>query len=204
MSKSHVYHSVNLSGLILNPGFPYLDASPNGIVNCLCCGVGYLEIKCPLKYKENLIEDLIFGNCSYLEFDYGGAVKIINTHAYYYQIQTKLLVTKYDYCDFAVMLINYFVCIRIEPDKESFLKISIKCKLFSKPTIANPGKGCYCIMSEEENELIGCGDKNCQIKWFYLKCLRITKIPNGRWFFPECRKAKKQKNNCFFFVAKYL
>ena len=31
MSKSHVNHSVNLSGLILNPEFPYLGASPDGI-----------------------------------------------------------------------------------------------------------------------------------------------------------------------------
>ena len=44
MSESHVNHSVNLSGLILNPNFPYLGASPDGIVNCLCCGVGCLEI----------------------------------------------------------------------------------------------------------------------------------------------------------------
>ena len=111
------------------------------------------------------------------------------------------------------MLINDFVCIRIEPDKELFEKISIKCKLFfekaispellakffSKPTITNatsPGNVCYCQMNKEEDDLIGCDDKNCQIKWFHLKCLRITKIPKGRWFRPKCRKAKKQKNNC--------
>ena len=72
-------------------------------------------------------------------------------------------------------------------------------KFFSEPTITNatsPGKVCYCIMSEEDDDLIDCDNKNCQIKWFHLKCLRIIKIPKGRWFFPECRKAKKQKNNC--------
>ena len=52
MSKSHVNHSVDLSGVILNPDFPYLGASPDGIVNCSCCGVGCLEIKCPSKYRE--------------------------------------------------------------------------------------------------------------------------------------------------------
>ena len=113
------------------------------------------------------------------------------------------------------------------------MKISRKCKLFfekailpelllksfSKPTITNarsPGKVCYCNMSEEDDDLIGCDNKNCQIKWFHLKCLRITKIPKGRWFCPECRKAKKQKNNCswihvwfiihwhFFHISKVL
>ena len=75
------------------------------------------------------------------------------------------------------MLLNNFVCIRIEPDKELFEKISIKCKLFfeksilpellakffSKPTIANaasPGKVCYCNLSEKEDDLIGCDDKS--------------------------------------------
>ena len=55
---------------------------------------------------------------------------------------------------------------------------------------------CYCNMSEEDDDLIGCDNKNCQMKWFHLKCLHITKIPKGRWFCTECRKAKKQKNNC--------
>ena len=54
MSKSHVNHSVNLAGLILNPDFLYLGASPDGIVNCSCCGVGCLEIKCSSKYRDNL------------------------------------------------------------------------------------------------------------------------------------------------------
>ena len=156
---------------------------------------------------------MIFGSCGYLEFVNGGAVEIMRTHAYYYQIQTQLLSTQYDYCDFFVMLINDFVCIRIEPDEELFEKISRKCKLFfekailpellvksfSEPTITNarsPGKVCYCNMSEEDDDLIGCDNKNCQIKWFHLKCLRIMKIPKGRWFCPECQKAKKQKNNC--------
>ena len=66
---------------------------------------------------------MIFG--SYLEFGNGGAVEIIKLHAYY-QIQIQLLVTQYDYCDF-FMLVNDFVCIRIEPDKELFEKISRKC-----------------------------------------------------------------------------
>ena len=84
MSKSHLNHSINLSGLILNPDFPYLGASPDGIVNCSCCRVGCLEIKCPSKYRDNLIEDMIFG--SYLEFGNGGAVEII-----------KLLIIKYKF-----------------------------------------------------------------------------------------------------------
>ena len=67
MSESHVNHSVNLSGLTWNSDFPYLGASPDAIVNCSCCGVGCLEIKCHCKYKGNVIKDMIFGSCGYLE-----------------------------------------------------------------------------------------------------------------------------------------
>ena len=91
MSKCHLNHSINLSGLILNRDFPYLGASPDGIVNYSCCGVGCLEIKCPSKYRDNLIEDMIFGSCGYLEFGNGGALEIIKTHACYYRIQPQLL-----------------------------------------------------------------------------------------------------------------
>ena len=35
---------------------------------------------------------MTFGSCGYLEFGNCGAVEIIETHAYYYEIQTQLLV----------------------------------------------------------------------------------------------------------------
>ena len=39
----------------------------------------------------------------------GGHQKKIQTHAYYYhQIKAQLQTTKYDYCDFFVMLVNDF------------------------------------------------------------------------------------------------
>ena len=33
------------SGLWINKDFPYLGASPDGIVSCDCCGIGLCEIK---------------------------------------------------------------------------------------------------------------------------------------------------------------
>lgn len=96
MSNSYTNYSVNFSCLILNPDFCCLVASPDDIVNCSCCGVEILVTKCPSKYRDNSIEDA-FGSCLYLEFDNGEVLEIINTHAYYYQIQIQLLVTQYDY-----------------------------------------------------------------------------------------------------------
>ncbi len=33
-------------GLVISTSFPYMGASPDGIVNCECCGNGVVEIKC--------------------------------------------------------------------------------------------------------------------------------------------------------------
>lgn len=65
--KSHANFTVQSSGLVINPSYPYIGASPDGVVDCQCCGQGQLEIKCPFKYRdvsptsdEALIDSTIF------------------------------------------------------------------------------------------------------------------------------------------------
>ena len=36
----------------INPNYPYLGASPDGLVICTCCGGGLLEIKCPYSIQH--------------------------------------------------------------------------------------------------------------------------------------------------------
>lgn len=43
-----------ITGLMLNAKYPHLGSSPNGIVECSCCGKGCLEIKCLAKYSDGL------------------------------------------------------------------------------------------------------------------------------------------------------
>ena len=52
------------AGLFIDPYRPFLGASPDGIVNCKCCGKGVIEIKCPLCVKDGLPEDDNNGNCA--------------------------------------------------------------------------------------------------------------------------------------------
>ena len=44
-SEEHQNFSVKTSGLIINPCWPYIGASPDSIVECSCCGMRCLEIK---------------------------------------------------------------------------------------------------------------------------------------------------------------
>ena len=75
------------------------------------CGIGCLEIKCPYKFKEGCISDIVNHEGSYLSKD--DNIKLVITHAYYYPVQTKLLITNYDYCDLFMMLPDDSTCIRI-------------------------------------------------------------------------------------------
>ena len=41
------------------PSFPHLGTSPDGIMQCTCCGKGVFEIKCPYNAKEYIISDAV-------------------------------------------------------------------------------------------------------------------------------------------------
>lgn len=45
MESVHENFQIFDSGLLINRDFPYLGASPDGIVSCDCCGIGLCEIK---------------------------------------------------------------------------------------------------------------------------------------------------------------
>lgn len=45
--ERHSSFEVEITGLHVNPKYPHLGGSPDGLVSCSCCGEGLLEIKCP-------------------------------------------------------------------------------------------------------------------------------------------------------------
>ena len=51
--------TVSSSGLVLNPKWPHLGASPNGIVNRSCCGRGVLEGNAPTPIDTTLFMTLL-------------------------------------------------------------------------------------------------------------------------------------------------
>ena len=94
MKQKHADFSVTSCGLFIDPSNPFMGASPNGIISCLCCGVGTLEIKCPFKCCHQSISEASDDSSFYIE-------KQDNTsHPYYYQVQAQIKVTGADYGDF--------------------------------------------------------------------------------------------------------
>ena len=56
----------------------------------------------------------------------------------------------------------------------------------------------YCYYkSEEFGEIIACDSITCSIEWFHVKCLHLSKIPNGRWYCPDCQTLRdRNKRLC--------
>lgn len=97
--ESHEGFICRAAGLHINPKYPHLGASPDGVVSCACCGIGLLEIKCPYKYRDYVpvsVTDSKF--C--LQPDEKGGVHLSPTHEYFIQVQGQLAICDRDYCDF--------------------------------------------------------------------------------------------------------
>ena len=87
-TMNHGGLQVQEAGLFVDVERPHLGASPDGIVNCNCCGRGVLEVKCPFCIKEDLPGDLDETDFCMTQQD--GKWMLKRNHAYHYQIQLQL------------------------------------------------------------------------------------------------------------------
>lgn len=103
-SLQEKYHdfSVANSGLVLNPEWPHLGASPDGFINCGCYGKGVLGIKCPYCHRFDEVENVASDKQSCLIQEADGSLHLDQSHSYYYQIQTQAFICQVEYCDFCV------------------------------------------------------------------------------------------------------
>ena len=99
-SECHDNFSCAASGLHVNPCYPHLGATPDGLIECDCCGEGVLEIKCPFKHRDKHPHEAVLDPQFCLRKDEDGTVYLSKSHEYYYQIQGQLAECDKEYCDF--------------------------------------------------------------------------------------------------------
>ena len=87
---SHSNFMFNSSGLFIWKEFQFIAVTPDGVVQCDCCGSGIVEIKCPFCTKDDNPDTARFLTDGHLD------VK----HQYYYQVQTQLAVCSAEFADF--------------------------------------------------------------------------------------------------------
>jgi len=93
------------SGLVINPQWPFMAASPDGVINCTYSeeGRGVLETKCPYTHRFESIEESASNDRNLcLKEEQDGSFHLDRTHEYYYLVQTQIFVCDVDYCDFCV------------------------------------------------------------------------------------------------------
>lgn len=224
INRFHESLTISDSGLNIDPKWPYLGASPDGIVDCTCCGMGVCEIKCPYAYKNSTIAEAAGQKNVCLKKDEFGKIHLDKSHAYYYQVQAQIFICGVEYCDFVVWTTRDLFVQRILPDQEFWENaLSASSEFFSKcilPEIVGkyytrPGceaqaipssstssdgedeKGpwCYCQQDLEGSTLIGCGNDLCKIKWYHMSCLKLKEEPEGDWICPTCYRQTSLGNH---------
>ncbi|XP_057290012.1 uncharacterized protein LOC130612675 [Hydractinia symbiolongicarpus] len=200
LEQIHTNFQVKTTGLHINTDFPYLGASPDGIVQCDCHSLGLVEIKCPYKFKKSLKN---WRQNKLCPINLTGEFK--QNHAYYFQVQHQMLVTDTKYCDFFVFsqgkhAEDTFLLRVKRNDKfcqslllklsETFQKVILPELVTRKsdPNLQNEEK-LYCLcLRPSFLPMIRCDYfGTCDIEWYHYSCVNITRAPN-KWLCPNCFK----------------
>ena len=83
--SQHQNFSVVENRLFINPEWPYIGA-PDGIVCCLCCGKGALEIKCPYCHRGEEIHFAAANDKKFCLKETDGKLLLYSDHMYYYPV----------------------------------------------------------------------------------------------------------------------
>ena len=102
MSRYHDNFEIKDTGFVINPDFPHLGASPDGVVSCDCCGKFCLEIKCPYSKRDQTFNSCVNDPKFFLRKVKDGVNLLKRDHAHYYQVQTQLGVLQMETCFFVV------------------------------------------------------------------------------------------------------
>ena len=116
---------------MVNPGYPFLGASPDRKV--IDPGsirpYGLVEIKVMYKYSKLTPEEAAEKGDFFLEKLPGEKIQLKHTDERYFQVQGQMAISKVDWCDFVVYSTKEIFVERIPFDKQSW-----ESKMFPKLT----------------------------------------------------------------------
>jgi len=206
-NELHSNFNCSASGLLISEKHPFFGATADGVVNCSCCGVGTLEIKCPFKHKNISVQEAASSDKGFcLTTD----MKLKTSHRYFTQIQFQMLVYDLNYSDFVVFTLPEsgpsMAIIRVSRDNNFIEMMSAKCKDFVQKHVIpelltsflknreedtsvpiNTTLWCLCL-EPEYGKMIRCDSDDCTIGWFHYACVNVKRKPRNKWFCPMCKK----------------
>ena len=215
--EQHANFQYSAAGLHVNPSYPHLGATPDGIINCDCCGDGVIEIKCPYKHRDkhpHHVADPQF----YLKRNNDGQLHLCRNHEYYSQIQGQLAVCEKEYCDFVCWtphgmhverilsepayfddtkpaLDTFFLTVllpllltgRRQLPEESSNRVSQQGNHPNHTAHQDLPTYCWCN-GGDMGQMVACDNPNCPREWFHFECVGLTRKPRGKWYCSDsCR-----------------
>ena len=121
---------VDVCGLFLSAEFPFLGATPDGLVYIGLGTLGLLEVRCPYKHRNSTIVDACKDSGFCLALNDLGQPKLRRSHDYYYQIIGQLGITRAAYCDFVVWTLMDTHIERVFMDTKVWKNITEKLKTY--------------------------------------------------------------------------
>ena len=105
----HSCFTIKSCGFIVDQEYPFLGASPNGLVECTCCGHGVLEVKCPFRAKKaHSLKQVAEEQKDFcLQLLPSKTLKLSRNHPHYLQCQLQIYTTKRAHCDFCGVTDTY-------------------------------------------------------------------------------------------------
>ncbi|XP_062582511.1 uncharacterized protein LOC134244264 [Saccostrea cucullata] len=130
MFNLHTSFLCEETGLHLNPQFPYLGASPDGLVKCKCCQQGVLEIKCPFSMRDLTPEEALTKLPSFRESN--GKMELIQNvnSPYYIQMLGQMGICKAPYCDLVLYTTKGIYVERAFFNEALWNNVVLKLKIF--------------------------------------------------------------------------
>lgn len=114
------------SGFVINPKWPFLGASPDGVVydpTDQTQPYGFLEIKCPYTYRNITPIEACSSSSFYCYLDPNTRMpKLKETHHYYAQIQGQMAIGERPWCDFVIHTFKDTTIQRVSFDLQYWLE----------------------------------------------------------------------------------
>ena len=207
VSPLHTECVIKETGLRICVDKPFIGASPDGIVTCECHGDGVIEIKCPYKFKDSSVSEMIASEGFYLSDTH----QLKRTHPYFTQVQQQMYVFGCEYCHFVVWSNNACIVTHVARDGDFISDLIVKLETFwmkhclpellthrmlkADRTISDnipavvDAVHCFCGQPDTDSvQMIGCDNDLCKYKWFHFPCVKVKRPPKGSWYCLECRR----------------
>lgn len=132
ISHDHTSFQCSQTGLFVFKDYPFLAASPDGVVKCKCCGEGVIEIKCPYTLQNQSSQLAMSNSPSCIMKNGKFELKKTLDSPYYVQMLGQMAICDKSYCDFVLCTQNDMFIERIQFNTDHWKLLFEKLQVFYK------------------------------------------------------------------------